>query len=61
MAERLGHWTGNLEAPSLDPTRPLVGFVWVGRSSTSGLWPVRIRSPVKFDLNYLFQAITWPH
>ena len=20
MAERLGHWTGNLEAPSLDPT-----------------------------------------
>ena len=69
MAEWFERWTCNSEAPSSSPA--LTGFVhgspefktstMLVNSQLVCLPPVGILNPVKFNLNYLFQAFARPH
>ena len=70
MSERLGRWTCNPEVPS---SSPALNVSWIcsrlsrvqilGHALNSQLFcllPDGILNPVKFNLNYLFQACSWP-
>ena len=73
MAGRLERWTCHSEAPSSSPALTLAGFAHCTHCSLElkslatlvnsqlvYLRPIKVLSPDKFDLKYLFQAFVRP-